>query len=145
MLRWLSTLAIVAIALALVIAGRATSVAPSAFSHGKHGGIACLQCHHDWKKSRATQRCKGCHLDQPELRPRLEADFHRLCRGCHLDPPARPESAAGGARRGQAGSGHAGAGSAPKAPPPAARCSGCHAGPGSEAIGSRQSGAGPRG
>lgn len=119
MWRWLSALALLAALLALAIAGRATQVAPAAFSHGKHGGIACLQCHHDWQESRARQRCKGCHLGKPELRGRLEADFHALCRGCHLDPPAAGVRVAAAAEAAASAGSH----------PPVARCSGCHAGP----------------
>lgn len=126
--RWLTALVIGLVVVLLLLAGRSSRLPASTFSHARHGSVQCLQCHHDWQQSRPGQRCKGCHEGKPDLRPRLEADFHALCRGCHLDPE-HAQPAPSGTKRPSPGQPPSPASRAASAQtPPVTRCSGCHGG-----------------
>ena len=68
---------------------------PVNFSHLKHSkdyGVACTDCHHEykdgnniWKEGDAVKTCVTCH--DPEKTqdnvPRLMMAFHNNCRDCH--------------------------------------------------------------
>jgi hypothetical protein len=68
--------------------------APVIFSHARHeaGGVACTQCHHDfrgrrnlWRQGQPVQQCQACHGLAPQARRLdLKNAFHRQCKGCHL-------------------------------------------------------------
>ncbi len=67
---------------------------PVKFSHPVHKtrGVACTQCHHDyrgrrnvWHQGLPVQKCQACHRVRPAARrPDLKNAFHRQCKGCHL-------------------------------------------------------------
>lgn len=63
------------------------------FSHGQHGSIGCVKCHHMWDGTSEVQACNtaGCHDNLTERQDPMsyfrafhdkEADYS--CLGCHL-------------------------------------------------------------
>ncbi len=67
---------------------------PVLFSHRVHDaqGVACTQCHHDyrgrrnvWRQGQPVQKCQACHGLHPQARHLdLKNALHRQCKGCHL-------------------------------------------------------------
>jgi len=111
-MRRLLIIATVAIAAAGIFLGHKIEPAPTSLDHNTHGGIDCIDCHHDWTDSNSVvsevgMTCKGCHSGDPDLRGRLQADFHNLCRSCHAKERLVPTHRL----------------------LPVARCSECHSGP----------------
>lgn len=108
-MRRLLVVALIVAAVGLIALAGRIEVARSEFEHTSHGQINCATCHHDWKAPGGRIRisgasCAGCHHLRPELRARLEEDFHGLCRGCHAAERS----------------------SHPQLTAPIARCSECH-------------------
>jgi hypothetical protein len=67
---------------------------PVLFNHLRHGkpGIACEQCHHDyrggrnrWREGLPVAKCQSCHrlIARRGILDAKDA-FHRQCKGCHL-------------------------------------------------------------
>jgi len=53
------------------------------FSHGRHAGVACRQCHHTSTGASVKAGCRACHT-KTSTRPRnSEKAFHESCIGCH--------------------------------------------------------------
>ncbi|HWK73968.1 MAG TPA: cytochrome c3 family protein [Povalibacter sp.] len=111
-MRRLLIIAAIAIAAAGMFVGRKLEPAPTSLDHNTHGGIDCIDCHHDLMDgnnmgAESGMTCKGCHSGNPDLRARLRTDFHGLCRSCHARERLVPTHRL----------------------LPVARCSGCHSGP----------------
>ena len=69
---------------------------PVTFEHNKHvteHGIACTECHHEykdgknvWKEGGPVKECIECHnpvKEEGEEVINLKAAFHKNCTGCH--------------------------------------------------------------
>lgn len=87
-MRRLLVIAIVSVAAAGMFVGHRLTPASTMLDHNTHANIDCIDCHHDWAGANGTvaevgMTCKGCHSGNPDLRGRLQADFHGLCRSCH--------------------------------------------------------------
>ncbi|UJX40254.1 cytochrome c3 family protein [Desulfovibrio sp. JY] len=70
-----------------------TSFAPVTFSHGQHGNIPCVTCHHMWDGKSKIEGCatEGCHDNLKERQDPMSyfRAFHdknaaNSCLGCHM-------------------------------------------------------------
>ncbi len=65
--------------------------APVTFSHEKHKGAKCTDCHHEfkdgqnvWKEGQEVKKCSACHqLEAKDKVLGLEKAYHEKCQGCH--------------------------------------------------------------
>ncbi len=53
------------------------------FSHGRHAGIACQQCHHTSAGARVEAGCRECHTKTSRQPRNSMQAFHESCIGCH--------------------------------------------------------------
>jgi hypothetical protein len=68
---------------------RRTQILPLDFDHGKHTGVNCLACHHNYADGRGFDACIHCHRgERADLKLGVEARFHGFCLGCHRGPAA---------------------------------------------------------
>jgi hypothetical protein len=64
---------------------------PVTFSHEKHKGAVCTDCHHDfkdgknvWQEGQEVKKCSACHKLKAEGKVvKLELAYHEKCAGCH--------------------------------------------------------------
>jgi hypothetical protein len=64
---------------------------PVTFSHEKHKGATCTDCHHEmkdgknvWQEGQEVKKCSACHkLKAQDKVVKLEAAYHEKCAGCH--------------------------------------------------------------
>lgn len=68
------------------------------FVHDDHLGVSCATCHHEFVDGTTGSSCLNCHVQDPEVAPLLEQQFHTLCRSCHVEKEAAGE-ASGPTRR----------------------------------------------
>jgi predicted CXXCH cytochrome family protein len=93
-----SIIAVASLSLVPLIAGRAglelrepllgrADALPLNFDHGKHAGVNCLTCHHNYADGRGFDRCINCHRSsRADLKLGVEARFHAFCLDCHRNP-----------------------------------------------------------
>ncbi len=53
------------------------------FSHARHSGTACKQCHHEMSSPDTIVACRQCHTKQSTGKMSSVAIFHKDCIGCH--------------------------------------------------------------
>ena len=67
---------------------------PVPFSHKGHSGVACTECHHEfkdgknvWKEGDPVKKCKACHnpLKDEGKVMKLQNAYHRNCKNCHKE------------------------------------------------------------
>jgi hypothetical protein len=66
---------------------------PVPFSHKGHSGVACTECHHEfkedgknvWKEGNPVKKCSDCHnlLKKEGKVMKLQNAYHRNCKNCH--------------------------------------------------------------
>lgn len=64
---------------------------PVQFSHDKHKGAKCTDCHHEykdgknaWQEGQEVKKCSTCHkLEAQDKIVKLEKAYHDGCQGCH--------------------------------------------------------------
>ena len=54
------------------------------FSHSRHNGILCQDCHHETQTSRIEFSCRACHIKSADNVVNTKQAFHKSCIGCHL-------------------------------------------------------------
>ena len=66
---------------------RRAELLPLDFDHGKHVGVNCLTCHHNYADGKGFDSCIQCHRSaRPDLKIGVEARFHSFCLQCHRNP-----------------------------------------------------------
>ena len=60
-------------------------ILPMTFAHQDHVSENCLVCHHNYTDDTGNDECMACHVNNQEIWPLLEEQFHELCRSCHED------------------------------------------------------------
>jgi hypothetical protein len=66
---------------------------PVVFSHDKHKGFKCTDCHHEykdgknvWQEGQEVKKCGSCHKLQDDGKVvKLEKAFHDQCINCHKE------------------------------------------------------------
>lgn len=58
-------------------------ILPMTFGHEDHSQENCLVCHHNYNDNTGGDPCMYCHVNNMEVAPMLEEQFHTLCRDCH--------------------------------------------------------------
>jgi len=70
---------------------------PVTLNHKKHAvTIACVECHHEWKKEKGKepQKCAKCHQEKEEGKELgLKKAYHTTCQGCHKTLAAQGKKA----------------------------------------------------
>ena len=64
---------------------------PVTFYHTKHKGVACTECHHEykdgqnvWKEGQEVKKCGECHkVKKQDKILGLKDAFHKNCQDCH--------------------------------------------------------------
>jgi hypothetical protein len=66
---------------------------PVTFSHEKHKGAKCADCHHEfkdgknvWQEGQEVKKCSACHKLEAEGNVlKLEKAYHDKCQNCHKE------------------------------------------------------------
>lgn len=70
---------------------------PVTLNHKKHAvTIACVECHHEWKKEKGKEpeKCAKCHQEKGEGKELgLKKAYHTTCQGCHKTLTAQDKKA----------------------------------------------------
>jgi len=63
-------------------------ILPMSFAHLDHAEQNCILCHHNYVDDSGFSNCMNCHMENPDIWPLLEDQFHDLCMGCHQEKAA---------------------------------------------------------
>ena len=66
-------------------------ILPMSFGHIDHATVNCIICHHNYNDDTGGDLCMSCHVNNEDIWPLLEDQFHDLCRGCHMEKAALEE------------------------------------------------------